>query len=118
MNVAGQWCWIMLSVLMEKLCISGSCRGSGKKPGPHGLHLCWVPAVPHPRVSGGVEYGEPGGDLPRCHCRVSVFNVLSNINAMAELLDLYYCLCRTETCCPAVVWKLISLTDLQMAAQL
>lgn len=53
--------------------ISGSRRGTGEELGPHGLHLCGLSAVSHPGVSGGVEYGELGGNLTRCHCRVSHF---------------------------------------------
>lgn len=85
---------MIVSVLMEKRYVSGSRRGTGEELGPHGLHLCGVPAVSHPRVSGGVEYGEPGRDLPRCYRRVSFFNVLSNINVkeMSSRLRYYICI--------------------------
>lgn len=66
--------WSRVSLVVD---VNSTLRGagprcrSGEEPGPHGLHLRGLPAVPHPGVLGGVEHGEPGGDLPRCHRRVS-----------------------------------------------
>ena len=42
---------------------------SGQKLGSDGLRFGRQHAVSHPRVLGGVEHGEPGGDCPVLHRR-------------------------------------------------
>lgn len=63
-----------MSTVVNCRCVSGSCRGPGEEFGSHGLHLCGLSAITHPGVSGGVEYGEPGGDFTCSHCRVSLLS--------------------------------------------
>lgn len=72
-------------------CVSGSRRGSGEELGSHGLHLCRLSAIPHLGVSGGVEHGEPGGDLACSHRRVSPLSAFVDTGAFVLFCKVHFC---------------------------
>lgn len=85
-------------------CVAGSRRGSGEEPGSHGLHLCGLSAITHLGVSGGVEYGELGGDLACRHCRVS------RLSAFMDAGALHFCFVK------CICVRLVLLKSLKLAS--
>ena len=77
----------------------GQCCGSGEEPGPDGLHLCGIPALPHPGVSGGVEHGKLGGGGSLCYTGVRYIRLPKWINnSILCPHSLHYKECWMNTC--------------------
>ncbi len=82
---------------------TGSRCGSGEEPVADGVHLRRVAAVAHPRVLGGVEYGEPGRNIRESHRRVSA--CLDNVRTCCPFLGIKAC-CKLKAMCRFVCSRL------------
>ena len=67
---------IVHDVTCHTISMSASCWDAGSRcwsreePGIDGVHISGISAFTDTGVLGGMEHGEPGGDLPYGHCWV------------------------------------------------
>ena len=63
---------ICLNHLLSEILVGWCCR-IGEESSINGLHICGLPAIPNPRVLGGVEHGKLGGGRTIINTRVSKY---------------------------------------------